>query len=285
MDYHYPAPRSPEGFSSVVAAPQSDLRWLGLGRLSLGAEGACYSSHSQGDEMGIDILGGVCQVSLKGSWGEARYPQVGQRADPFSGPPSMVYVPRGTEVTITCLSAPLSAALVRAPSRRETAPRLIPADKAPFEAFGRDNWQRGVYLSIGPEVDADRIVMGETHTPSGNWSSYPPHKHDTDTAHERACEEIYHFLFDPSHGFGLQYLWTAPGHPEPPIQAAYPLHNGDTVAIPRGYHPTVVAPGCRMITVWAYAGENRGWRHWTPEPALERLLRPPEGFGSVEGAT
>jgi 5-deoxy-glucuronate isomerase len=271
MSYLYPAHPVAEGFTPVVAAPQSDLRFLAMGRLLLSAEGATYATHTRADEMVLDVLGGICELKLEGQWGRARYGGVGQRANPFAGPPGMVYIPRDTDVTITCLGAPLSAVIVRAPSRRDTAPALVSAGDVPSEAFGRDNWQRCVYPCIGVNVDADRIVMGETHVPSGNWGSYPPHKHDQDKPPEVISEEIYHFLIDPPHGFGVQSLWTAPGDAQP-ISDAYLLRNGDTVAIPRGYHPTAVAPGFRMITVWAFAGESRGWGTWVADPTYAGLL-------------
>jgi 5-deoxy-glucuronate isomerase len=221
--------------------------------------------------MALDVLSGACTLTLEGEWGSVWYEKVGQRDSPFAGPPSMVYVPRDTDLTITCLASPLSAVVVRAPSRRDTAPVLINAGDVPFESFGRGNWQRDVYPCIGPNVDADRIMMGETHLPSGNWGSYPPHKHDQDKPPEMVSEEIYHFLINPPHGFGMQALWTAPGASQP-INDAYLLRNGDTVVIPCGYHPTVVAPGFRMITVWAYAGEARVWGSWAVDPTYVELL-------------
>jgi 5-deoxy-glucuronate isomerase len=275
IPYHYPAQPSTHGLARVVGPPQSALRWLALDRLILETEGDQCAVSTGPDEAGIDVCSGTAEVALRGEWGKVTYPSVGQRSSPFAGVPSMVYIPRNTELIITSLAGPLTALLVRSPSRRDTLPCLIGPDQVVTEAFGRDNWQRQVHVCIGMNVDADRIVMGETHTPSGNWSSYPPHKHDIDSGSERAAEEIYHFRIDPPHGFGMQYLWTAPGHPELPIHEAYSLRDGDTVAIPRGYHPTVVAPGFRLVTVWAFAGEARSWRCWSVEPRYGELLEEP----------
>jgi 5-deoxy-glucuronate isomerase len=264
MTYHYGGqPDYPDGLTQIVGPPQSDLRLLSMGRLHLSAPGATFSTHTAEQELVIDVLGGTGSVELIGPAGTISVDQVGQRETPSGGPPSMLYIPRRTAVSFTCLSAPLDAVVARAP---------INASEAPREDFGRDNWQRVVYPCIGLNVDANGILMGETHIPSGNWASYPPHKHDENTPSEMVSEEIYHFLIDPPHGFGMQYLWTAPGDSRP-IREAYPLHNGDTVAIPRGYHPTVVAPGFRMITVWAFAGERRAWGRWSAEPAFEKLLQ------------
>ncbi len=271
MCYLCPAKTLVEGPTLIIAAPQSELRYLALERLLLSTKGATYVAHTQTHEMVIDLLGGVCALTLKGERGDTRYEKVGQRANPFSGPPTMVYIPRNTEVAIKCLISPLNAVIVRAPSRQDNAPMLIKAKDTTRQSFGRDNWKRDVYPCIGLNVNADRIMMGETHTPSGNWSSFPPHKHDQDKPPEVISEEIYHFLITPPHGFAMQYLWTAPGTPQP-INEVYPLHNGDTVAIPRGYHPTVVAPGFRMVTVWAFAGESRSWGGWAVDPTFAELL-------------
>jgi 5-deoxy-glucuronate isomerase len=243
-----------------------------MGRLFLPRAGATHILHTQDQETVIDVLSGTCAMTLARSTERSAYEVVGQRSSPFDGPPTMVYIPRGMDVTITCTAAPLHAVLVSVPSRSDTAPALITPEDVSAAPFGRNNWQRSVYPSVGLDVQADRIMMGETHTPSGNWSSYPPHKHDEDNPPEEVLsEEIYHFLIDPPHGFGMQRLWTAPGHPEP-INEAYPLRDGDTVAIPRGYHPTVVAPGFRMVTVWAYAGDERSWGGWAPDSTFAELL-------------
>jgi 5-deoxy-glucuronate isomerase len=243
-----------------------------MGRLFLPEAGTTHTFHTQGHEAVIDILSGKCSVMLESQTRSATYEMIGRRPSPFDGAPTMVYIPRNTDVTITCVGALLHAVLVSAPSRSDTDPALITPEDVAVEPFGRDNWQRSVYPCIGLNVQADRIMMGETHTPSGNWSSYPPHKHDEDNPpDEVVSEEIYHFLIDPPHGFGMQHLWTAPGHPQS-INEAYPLRNGDTVAIPRGYHPTVVAPGFRMVTVWAYAGDERSWGGWAPDSTFAELL-------------
>jgi len=276
MGSHLPAPPRQPGYTPIAAAPQFELRWLGLAKLRLPVNGDTYTLEAGGNEVGIDILGGQAAVSARGPSGPTDYVQVGQRPSPFSGPPTMIYLPRATTARITCVSGPLEALLFQAPARRDTLPRVLRPGDVRAQDFGQSNWQRSVYPCIGSEVDADRLMMGETHTPSGNWSSYPPHKHDSEQPPEHVSEEIYHFLIDPPFGFGLQTLWAQPSRSEPPEQAAYAVHNGDSVIIPDGYHPVVVAPGFQMITVWAYAGDSRVWGAWAAEPEYARLLEQPD---------
>ncbi len=279
MGSHLPAPPSQSGYTPITAAPQHNLRWLSLAKLRLHTNGETYTLETEHDEVGIDILGGQAAVSARGPSGPTEYTRVGQRPSPFAGIPTMLFLPRATTARITCETGPFEAVLFRAPARRDTLPRVIRPSDVRVQDFGQSNWQRSVYPSIGTEVDADRLLMGETHTPSGNWSSYPPHKHDSEQPPEHISEEIYHFLIDPDFGFGLQTLWdpsdTAGGAPK-----AYVVRHGDSIVIPGGYHPVVTAPGFRMITVWAYAGDSRAWGAWSAEPGYARLLevtRTPNG--------
>jgi 5-deoxy-glucuronate isomerase len=272
MSYLYRAQPEAYGTTSIVSPPQSGLTLLKMARLLLRAD---HSLHTGPHEMVLDVLSGTCTLTLERSGRVTRFEAVGQRVNPFTGPPDMVYVPPETTVSIQLVSSQLTAVMVYAPCRRPAEPVFVRGESSPCESYGQGNWQRVVYPSIGLNVDAERILMGETHTPSGNWSSYPPHKHDQNRPPaEVISEEIYHFLIDPPYGFGLQYLWTAPGDPAP-FEEAYPVHNGDTVVIPRGYHPVVVAPGFRMVTVWAFAGEERRWGAWAPLAGFADLLDKP----------
>jgi len=275
MGTYLPALPKQAGLTPVCAAPQFGLRFLSLASLRLPTTGAVHTLDTGSDEVGLDLLAGVGAITARGPWGEVEYPEAGRRASAFAGPPSMVYLPRHSLAHITCHLAPLEALVVRAKSRRDGRPRLLQPEATEVLTFGHANWERSVFACIGPDVEADRLMMGETHTPSGNWSSYPPHKHDTNQPPERVSEEIYHFLIDPPFGFGLQTLWNPATPPKAPEQTAIVVHNGDSVIIPDGYHPVVVAPGFRMITVWACAGDRRAWGAWSAEPEYARLLEAP----------
>jgi 5-deoxy-glucuronate isomerase len=280
MGSHLPAIPGQSGYTVIAAAPHHGLRWLGLARLRLPIAGESFALETGPDEVGIDILGGKMGVSARGPSGPAEYAHVGQRPSPFAAPPTMLYLPRATTALITCESAPLEAILFRAPSRRDTLPRVIRPEEVAAQEFGQSNWRRLVYPCVGADFDADRLMMGETHTPSGNWSSYPPHKHDTERPPEHVSEEIYYFLIDPEFGFGLQTLWDSPETPGIAAPKAYVVRHGDTIVIPSGYHPVVAAPGFRMITAWAYAGDTRAWGAWAAEPAYAELL---DAAGSSKG--
>jgi len=114
-------------------------------------------------------------------------------------------------------------------------------------------------------VKAQRLLVGETLNPPGNWSSYPPHKHDRKAPSEAPLEEVYFFKIKPPHGFGLQRIYTSP-EDENPFDEVFLLENDDTVVIPRGYHPVVAAPGYQLYYLWVLAGEERKYGAWSDDP-------------------
>ena len=104
---------------------------------------------------------------------------------------------------------------------------------------------------LGEESPCYRLILGETHIPGGNWSSYPPHSHSEDIpGKESKLEEIYHFRFKPQHGFGFQGLYTL----DDEIDEAYLIRDGDTILVPKGMHPNVAGPGYEMYMLWGMAG-------------------------------
>ena len=111
------------------------------------------------------------------------------------------------------------------------------------------------------------MLVGETWNRAGCWSSYPPHKHDTDNAPDEAWyEEVYFFQVRPTQGFGIQRLYTPKGAPKP-VDEVFVLEDGDTVVMPCGYHPVAGAPGYRVWYYWGLAGEGRQYAAWSDDPA------------------
>jgi 5-deoxy-glucuronate isomerase len=104
---------------------------------------------------------------------------------------------------------------------------------------------------ITDAVPSRHLLVGETFNEPGQWSSFPPHKHDGDDG-EPALEEVYYYRFDRPDGFGFQGLYEANGYAE-----AVFLKHGSIVGIPRGYHPVCAAPGYRLYYLWALVGEPR----------------------------
>jgi len=101
------------------------------------------------------------------------------------------------------------------------------------------------------DTHARRLLVGETFNAPGNWSSYPPHKHDGRDG-EPVLEEVYHYRVDPPQGFGVQMLYTADGE-----SITHTVRDGDAVLLPYGYHPVSAPPGYRLYYLWGMAGAER----------------------------
>ena len=252
-------------FKWIVTKGQSGLKYLSFGRMIFGQTGKEMSLDTGGDEMCVDILGGKVTVSGKSPAGGFSYERIGDRDNAFAGAPTVVYIPRSSSFSVKAETDNADVVVCASPARRDTRPVLIPAKDCIVKSVGGANWQRSVNTSIGDNVEADRLLVGETLNPPGNWSSAPPHKHDVNKPPEAEMEEVYFFLLDPPQGFGIQRIYSGDDSPAQ-MDEAYPLENGTTVAIPFGYHPVVAGPGYRLLYVWVLAGENRTYGGWKDDP-------------------
>ncbi len=253
------------GYTLIADPQRSPLRWITLGRLVLSAGQRRYQASTGGSELVLDVFAGFCTVTVQGSSGGDF--AVGGRSDAFSAAPAMLYLPAGCDYTIECPSGECLAALFSAPAPGNGfRPVLVTSEQTAVREVGRDNWSRRVMTSIGENVAACRLIVGETLNPPGNWSSAPPHKHDSHRPPQEAVmEEVYYFQLQPSQGFGFVRVYTDPDDPEP-FDEAYAIEDGDTVLIPRGYHPVVAGPGYRLHYTWALAGEERRYGAWSDDP-------------------
>ena len=207
----------------------------------------------------VVILHGVLDVEVDGgSLGRA-----GGRASVFDGGGDAVYLPPGASLLLAKTEgadgrdgAGAAIAVASAPlADQPAAPARVirPADHRVADV-GEGNWARRVRTILGPEHAAGRLLVGETVNPAGNWSSYPPHKHDEhNPPHEVALEEVYMFKVDPPGGFGVQILYD----PGPRGERASVVHDGDVAIIKSGYHPVVGAPGYSLYYLWVMAGRGR----------------------------
>lgn len=241
-----------EGYSKIIGRGEMGLKHLefGLLRLTFG-EWSCETGEC---EHGLDIYSGITNIESE----TFTYKHVGSRKNAFDGPPTAVYLPPGTSYHIQVIEGPFEAAVfsVYAPGFNGEPAVICPEDTITKTA-GQDNWSREIYTSIGDNISAVKLLMGETVNPPGNWSGWPPHKHDAfNPPNEVGLEEIYYFQVNPAQGFGIIRVYTQPNDPSP-MDEIYVVENGDTVVIPRGYHPVAAAPGCTLHYTWAMAGEIR----------------------------
>jgi 5-deoxy-glucuronate isomerase len=205
------------------------------------------------DELIVLPLEGGAEVTVEGESFTVQ-----GREGVWDGPTDFVYVPRDSHVEIAA-SGRVALPSSRAWNRRE--PRHV-AEVA-VELRGAGRMSRQIHNFCGPDTDfADRLIAVEVITPGGNWSSYPPHKHDEDIpGQETALEEIYYFEVADG-GFAYQRAY-GPG-----VDILEEVRSGDHVLLPSGYHgPSMAAPGYDLyyLNVMAGPGE-REWR-FTDDPA------------------
>lgn len=256
---------SKNGELQVIVQPGT-LRFLDFSRLQV--EKGDRHSLSTGDrEYVLDLFSGKATVSVT-TVGRSKeiYDKVGGRADVFAGLPVMIYVPPQSRVEIKADSEIFDMGIFSAPSQARVPPALLSGSTVTAKQVGRDNWTRTVYSALAENVPAERLLAGETLNPPGNWSSYPPHKHDrSDPPREAVLEEIYFFRLKPAQGYGFIWTYTAPDDPQG-FSNVFVVEDGDTVLLPKGYHPVVAAPGYQLHYTWVLAGEERRYGAWADDP-------------------
>ena len=232
--------------------PTNPCKLLDFAMLKLGA-GETYHAETFGREVVAVMLGGKASLEVNGQ----RFEKIGGRANVFSGKPHSVYIPAGAKLSIQADTA-AEIALPSAPSD-ETGIQAyaIPPGQVTSGVWGAANFKR-YYNQIlttasQPELPARRLIIGETFTPSGNWSTYPPHKHQQDDLPRQAFhEEMYFFKVSPGDGFGICHYYNEEGEEE-----NFTVRDNSIHMMPRGYHTVVSAPGYTTYYLWFLAGNQR----------------------------
>ncbi len=195
-------------------------------------------------ETAIVLLEGACTVEADGS----RF-ELGPRAGVFEQLPWTLYLPRDTEYRIDG-EAELAIASARCSVRRE--PVLQLPSEVDVEVRGAGNATRQISNMIQPGFPAERLLVVEVLTPAGNWSSYPPHKHDEERLPgEARLEEVYYYRAPAPEAFGLQRLYS----PEYGVDESWAVRDRDLLQVPYGYHPFSAAPGYDFYYLNALAGD------------------------------
>jgi 5-deoxy-glucuronate isomerase len=214
-------------------------------------DGQSHKANSGDREILAVVLGGKVTIEA----GDQRFESVGGRANVFAGKPHSVYIPCQTDFTLTGVGA-VEVGLCSAPSDLVTKPYLISPEQVPSGKWGAANFSRNFHQilveSVQPQFAAKRLIAGETYTPSGNWSTYPPHKHEVDNLPTEAFhEEMYFFKVDPADGFGIARF-----HNDE-IETNYTVRNNTILMVPNGFHTVASAPGYTTYYLWFLAGNHR----------------------------
>jgi 5-deoxy-glucuronate isomerase len=198
--------------------------------------------------MALVLLGGQCVAD----WGQGNVP-IGGRRDVFDGLPYTLYLPSANSLTLKTQTV-CEIAECRVPSTAALQPKLIrPADVS-SNLRGGENASRQIVDVMPPEFPADKLVVVEVYTPGGNWSSYPPHKHEVHNPPVEAdLDEIYYYRMKDPHAFAFQNLYSS-DHARSSILK---VHDGDVVMVRDGYHPVVAGPGYDVYYLNFLAGTSR----------------------------
>jgi len=241
------------GYELDLTPEQAGWTYSGLRVLALPAGGTHRYATGE-DEVVVLPLSGGASVEVDGTG----YELIG-RPDVFAGPTDLVYAPIGSQVTIASPAGGRFALCTARAAKRFPA-RYLAAGDVPVVLRGAGSMSRQVHDFANPQVlDADRIIACEVITPGGNWSSYPPHKHDEERPGETALEEIYYFQVRGAHGMAYQRVY---GTADRPIDVLAEVHTGDVVLVPHGWHgPSMAVPGYDLyyLNVMAGPGAERAW--------------------------
>jgi 5-deoxy-glucuronate isomerase len=274
--------RARPGVSITVTPERAGWDLIGFAVRAI-ARGKTWTAATGARELCIVLLSGRCAArwrTARGGEGEAR---LGPRRNVFGAYPWALYVPRRSRVTVTA-AADTEIALCTAPSQQDLPARRVRPEDCGFEIRGGGNATRQIIDVLPPAFPADRLMICEVLTPAGNWSSYPPHKHDTDRPPlEADLEEIYYFRFRQPHGFGYHRVYSADGRSDRTMT----VRDRDLVLVRDGYHPFVTAYGhdAYYLNVLAgtrrsmaatddprYAGARKSWP--PPDPRMPMIPRP-----------
>lgn len=256
--YHIRAGSTAHGnFETDIDAERASWEWCSIRVLGLPAGGQ-QVVESGGDEILVLPLSGGCSVEVDGETHT-----ITGRDEVWTAITDYLYVPRGKTITIRS-EAGGRFALPGAKATKDLPVVYCPASKVITTLRGTGNCSRQVNnYALGNELETSHLLACEVLTPGGNWSSYPPHKHDEHTDDERVLEEIYYYEIRPgrdgSKGMALQRIYPSPAGE---IDVCTEVGSRDVVIMPFGYHgPSVAAPGYDLyyLNVMAGPAEDSTW--------------------------
>jgi 5-deoxy-glucuronate isomerase len=221
------------------------------------APGETVQLQSDSEEIAMVLLGGKCTAD----WGEGQQ-EIGERANVFDGLPYALYLPAGHRATLRAVTA-CEIAECRVPSNARLAPKLVTPETVRVSLRGGANASRQIVEVMPPDFPGDRVIAVEVYTPSGNWSSYPPHKHEVhNPPAEVDLDEIYYYRFEHPNAYALQRLYASDNSRDTVVTA----RDGDAVLIRDGYHPVVAGHGYNVYYLNFLAGSARSLAN-TTDPA------------------
>lgn len=272
-----PSQKPDEHGNVLRITPQSaDWSYVGFEVYTL-QKGQTLKQVTGNREVCIVLLSGMAHLSTN----YQKWENIGRRMDVFEKiPPYSVYVPPGDFYEVEAVTD-LELAICKAPGEGTYPARLIAPGDVGVEIRGAGNIERKIHNILPEQKPADSLLVVEVFTPEGNWSSYPPHKHDQENLpHESYLEETYYHKINPVHGFAIQRVYTD----DRSLDETLVVKNGNAVLVPKGYHPVSAPPGYEVYYLNVMAGPVRTWKfhndpdhEWVMERKLEAKVLGKEG--------
>jgi len=252
-----------DGVGHRITPASAGWRYVGFETRTL-KQGAKSELDTGGDEVCVVVLSGKARVTAGGF----DCGTIGERASVFDGLPWSVYLPPRSAAAIEA-ALDCELALCSAPASGRYQARVIKPDEVGTLTRGSGSNARFIRNVLPEEADAESLLVVEVITPGGNWSSYPPHKHDRDALPDESClEETYYHRLKPAQGFAFQRVYTD----DRSLDETLTISDGDVVLVPRGYHPVGAPHGYDLYYLNVMAGPKRVWRFHN-DPAHEWLLK------------
>jgi 5-deoxy-glucuronate isomerase len=244
---------TPEENGSVVKVTPESAGWDYVGfEVFWLEEGQAVERQTGEEEVCLVLLSGLCNVSIEGE----EWRDIGGRESVFDGPPCALYLPPGTAYRVEAVTG-LELAVSSSPAEQGAAAQLILPEDIEVEVRGSGNMEREIRPILMEDRPAERLLVVEVVTPSGHWSSYPPHKHDRDDRpRETYLEETYYHRFRREGGFAFQRVYTE----DRSLDETLTFHDGDVVLVPRGYHAVSAPPGYDLYYLNVMGGPVREWK-------------------------
>lgn len=246
-------PTATSGKVHDITAESAGWGYVGFGLYHLQA-GETVTEASGDREVILVLVEGKAEISS----GEQNFGELGERMDVFERiPPHCVYIPNSSNWTATATTA-LTLAVCTAPGRDGHEASIIGPAGIELEERGKGANTRYIHnIAMENRDVADSLLVTEVFTPQGNWSSYPPHRHDEDDFPNMTyLEETYYHRLNPAQGFGFQRVFTEDGN----LNETMAVENGDVVLVPKGHHPCGAPYGYEMYYLNVMAGPLRKWR-------------------------
>ena len=253
-----------------------DANWTHLNfEARLMHKGEVWEGNTDENEYVFILLSGNYSVTTnRGNW-----KTINGRKNVFAGIAHTLYLPRHTSFSLVAESDVLDVAAGWCVANEDFPAKFKKPEDAAIEIRGGDNATRQINSLVEPGFGSSKIVAVEVYTPSGNWSSFPAHKHDerkTDTngnVTEACLEEFYFYKIDKEQGYAIQQVYTSDGS----LNELMQVKTNDIVMVPRGYHPVVAAHGYNCYYLNFLAGSDQSLAN-TPDPDHEWIFNSWKGI-------